>query len=278
MIVMYVVLLLLFLIGFNFTYFANSGLMISGLTTCKTITFKNATLSTPNSNPLSSFAMDKLLTLEECNMFSERIKSHESFWERRNVAMSTLGTASYLDGANKNLYITKSIESNKFMEGNYSDLLDLVLNYFKFRCPNSNIEFRTNAALPGFHIFDCNKIFSHNVASVHKDMQFNRLTYLKNEELDEKNTLSFTLALELPQDGGGLYTFEDEISSLLIPKPVTYSFSKKTKIEYKEGYIVCHNGLTFHMIAPCKESKRKRITFQGHGIFIKNFNTWYIYW
>ena len=167
------------------------------------------------------------------------------------------------------------------MNENYPDLLENVLNYFKERT-TANVEYRNKAALPGFHIFDCNQVFSYSVASVHKDMQFLRLEYGPNENIDYENMLSFTLALELPKGGGGLYTFDSPnlgILGLIVPKPLVYTFCKKEKIDYKTGYMVTHNGLTHHMIAPCKPSKTKsRITLQGHGIYEKNSNTWYIYW
>jgi len=65
---------------------------------------------------------------------------------------------------------------------------------------------------------------------------------------------------------------------MIIPHPLINSLTKKTKIEYKVGWIVCHNGQTFHMIAPCKQSKTSRITLQGHGIYEKTQNTWWLYW
>jgi hypothetical protein len=209
----------------------------------------------------------------------KRIKSHKAKWERRNVAMSTLGTASYLDGSDKKEYVRLSKEKNPFMAEQYGDLHDKVLHYFQSKCPSATVRYKDhNAALPGFHIFDCNKVFAMPVASVHRDMQWNRLTYHKNEDIDEENTLSFTLALELPEGGGGLYTFEDAPNSLLIPRPLSHSMSRKTHIEYKVGWMVTHNGQTSHMIAPCKESKKFRITLQGHGVYEKNANTWWLYW
>jgi hypothetical protein len=227
--------------------------------------------------------MDQFYSEKESATVADRVKKLKHLWETRNQAMSTLGTASYLDGANSLTYQSLSKTSNPMILEHFPDLLDKLQSYFQNKCPSAQVKFRDNAALPGFHIFHCNKLFSLPVASVHKDMQWNRLSYTDDEDIDENNTLSFTLALELPQGGGGLYTFENvlelpPILNLIVPHPILNSFSKKTKIEYKVGWIVTHNGQTYHMIAPCKPSEKYRITLQGHGIYEKKSNIWWLYW
>jgi hypothetical protein len=196
--------------------------------------------------------------------------------------MSTLGTASYLDASNSAEYEGLSQKSNPLLIEHFPDLLDKVLKFFQAKCPGSTVAYRENCGVPGFHIFNCNNLFAMPVASVHKDMQWNRLSYSDDEEIDKNNTLSFTLALELPAGGGGLYTFEKTLGGtvgMIIPHPLLYAASTKKKIEYKVGYMVTHNGQTFHMIAPCKASKDKyRITLQGHAIYEKTKNTWWMYW
>jgi hypothetical protein len=88
--------------------------------------------------------------------------------------------------------------------------------------------------------------------------------------------------LELPPKGGGLYIFESPEFGLLNYLNVgsfLHSFSEKHKIEYKVGYIVVHNGMDHHMIAPCEVSNEfSRITLQGHGVYEKAKNTWWLYW
>jgi hypothetical protein len=276
---MYIVFLLL-LIGFNLSYFSNSGLLVFGLKNARKITYKNAHLYKENKG-VSSFRMEPFLTQQECNEIAAQIYEMKTSWETRNVAMSTLGTASYLDGGSASEYVTKSLRKNPMMRKHFQPLLDKVLDYFRKKT-SSAVMYRENASLPGFHIFDCNKIFSLPVASVHRDLQWQRLTYHKNEDIDTQNTLSFTLAIELPPGGGGLYTFHQNVSplfTLLVPRGIVSSFAPKTKIEYKEGYMVTHNGQTDHMIAPCEMSlNKKRITLQGHGVYEKNKDTWYLYW
>lgn len=276
---------LVVLVLFNLSYFSNSGLLIGGLGKATRITHKNAhehIEEYTGSRSLASFRMERFMTKEQADLIAQRVKSHKSLWQRRNAAMSTLGTASYLDGADKSQYEKLSSKSNPLMAEKYGDLLEDVLNYFKDRCPSSEVKYREGAAFPGFHIFDCNSLFAMPVASVHKDMQWQRLRYKKSEDIDSKYTMSFTLAIELPPGGGGLYTFDSAELGLLnfvIPHSLNHSFAKKTKIEYRVGWMVVHNGQTFHMIAPCKQSPNSvRMTLQGHGVYDKKQNTWWLYW
>jgi hypothetical protein len=276
---------LVLLVLFNLSYLSNTGLLISGLNKATRVTYKNAhehEESFKGYRSLASFRMDQVLSKERSREISERVKSHKSKWLRRNAAMSTLGTASYLDGGDKSEYEKLAQKSNPFMKEMYGDLLDDVLEYFQRRCPGSEVKYREEAALPGFHIFDCNRLFSMPVASVHKDMQWNRLRYKKTEEIDSKYTMSFTLAIELPKGGGGLYTFEGAdlgVFNWIVPRSLIHGMATKTKIEYKVGYIVVHNGQTYHMIAPCRQSEDSvRMTLQGHGVYDKKKNTWWLYW
>lgn len=275
------------LILFNLSYLNNSGLLIWGLKRAKVINSLNiktnlAAADSKSSKSLSNFRMDYFLSPEESESIALKIKSLSKQWKKRNAAMSTLGTASYLDGENLQNYVKDSKKSNPFMNHHFKELHSAVLNYFQRLCPKSKVRYRKNAALPGFHIFDCNKLFSLPVASVHKDLQWKRITLEDGEEIDMENTMSFTLALELPPGGGGLYIFDTlelGLANFLIPGMIRHSMANKKKIEYEVGYMVVHNGMHYHMIAPCKpSSKFSRITLQGHGVYEKTKNTWWLYW
>ena len=274
----------------NLSYLSNSGLLIFNLRRAARVDYRNAHLhgdtARSKSDPLvlSRFSMEPLLSEEDSAAVAARIKALKPHWNRRNPAMSTLGTASYLDGAAKTDYERLAASSNPLMQEHFGDLLDAVLQYFQKRCPGATVRYRPQAALPGFHVFHCNKLFSMPVASVHKDMQWNRLRYARGERIDTANTLSFTLALELPPGGGGLYTFEGKempgLLSYIVPKALMYNAAKKTKIDYKAGWMVTHNGQTYHMIAPSPASDGDvyRITLQGHGVYDAAANTWWLYW
>lgn len=227
------------------------------------VTYKNNIIPSDN---LADFCMQKVLSKKESILFAKQVKSHKKYWKTKNILMYTLGTASYIEGANSSDYYIKEYnKTNKFLYKHYKYLYDKVLEYFQKRAPNSKVKYRF--AYPGFHIFKCNRLFSWPVASVHKDYQYRNLPSQKDENIDYDKTLSFTLCLELPPTGGGLYKFEN---------------NQKTKVIYKPGYIVCHNGKTTHMISPSPTPKDDktyyRITLQGHGLYDKKKNTWWLYW
>ena len=226
------------------------------------ITYNNNIIPSDN---LSDFCMQKILTPKEAAFFANKVKSHTKYWKTKNILMYILGTASYLEGTKGTEYYTKQYKkTNKFLYKHYKKLYKKILDYFQQRT-NSTVKYRF--AYPGFHIFKCNRLFSLPVASVHKDKQYLNLPLTKNEDIDYDKTLSFTLCLELPPTGGGLYKFQN---------------NQNTKVIYKPGYIVCHNGKTTHMIAPSPtptdNNTYYRITIQGHGLYDKTKDIWWLYW
>jgi hypothetical protein len=220
-------------------------------------------LSGKNKSDLSEFCIDEIISTKQCKIFSNTVKNDIKLWKKKYIIMSILGTASYIEGLKGfSYYKDEYLKTNKILYLHYQELLNIVLNYFQKRCPNSTVKYRF--ALPGFHIFNCGKIFSLPFCSIHNDLQYLNLEFDEKIDLDLDKTLSFTLTLELPKTGGGLYIFGNE----------------QVKINYFPGYIVCHNGKISHMISSSPQSNKisYRITLQGHGLYDKLSNTWYIYW
>ena len=132
------------------------------------------------------------------------------------------------------------------------------------------MEYKKGANLPGFHIFTSNFIFKYPIASFHRDFQYLSLPW--DNCCDQSNIISFTIPIFLPKDSCGLYIFNYDGNNIFRAMN-----SKKQKYIYEEGKIYIHNGLHWHMIAPCRIKKNEyRITLQGHGI--KCGDTWYLYW
>lgn len=253
------------MIAMNFSSLSSTGLLIFNL--------KHAQLY--NKLQHKEIQTYQLLSNQECDYYANIVRSMSSKWQKRNVSMNTLGSASYLDLNHEEL----SAENNHLLLP--FDSLNEKVRLFLQNHLGNRVKFRENCCKPGFHIFECNTIFSYPVASVHKDMQYNRLTYFENENIDTENLLSFTLPIELPNKAG-LYLFDTEISVLQMyttPRILWYNLAKKVYVPYKEGEIVLHKGSTYHMIGPSEVNKEKyRMTLQGHGVFDKVSNTWWLYW
>ena len=256
-----IILILILSYALFYIYITNSFLKYQILFINKSISKK-----TSKTSDLSEFCIEKILTKNQSEYFANKIKQHEKLWKNKNIIMSTLGTASYLEGSKGfEYYQIEYLKTNEFLFQHFNELYDILLQYLKKRCPESNIQFIF--ALPGFHIFKCNSLFNLPIASVHKDLQYLNIKFDKKVDIDYNKTCSFTLCLELPTSGGGLYIFENE----------------QIKVDYKPGYIICHNGKTDHMIAPSQvhnssNEQSFRITLQGHGLYDKISNTWFVYW
>lgn len=269
-----IIIIIIFIIIFYICYLLYKILYFTNNYTSIT---KNSIIKKPEC--ISEFYMERIISDDMAKKISDRIKNDKYYWNKKRIILHTLGTASYIEHNNgfDEYKITYKL-TNKILKENYNDLLNIILNYFQKRCPNSKVKYRF--AYPGFHIFTCNILFSLPVASVHQDHQYMLLKFNKNEIIDLSKTLSFTLCLELPTNGGGLYVFDKEkidYNDTMFGLPIK---TEKTKIDYYPGYIVCHNGLTTHMIAPSFNicDNNYRITLQGHGVYEKNSNTWYLYW
>ena len=102
-------------------------------------------------------------------------------------------------------------------------------------------------------------------------------------EVDLENTLSFTIPINLPTHGGGLYTWEDEVD----PKLFNYTTNdtKLSELEspsvsnlYNKGEMVYFIGHLLHQMMPGRDLQPtdRRITVQGHGI--KCDGVWRLYW
>jgi hypothetical protein len=109
-----------------------------------------------------------------------------------------------------------------------------------------------------------NQLSIFNLAAVHKDIQFKDV--FPKEKCTKENLTSFTLSLRLPEG--------DNPSGMNI-----WPNGKKEKkefIEYEEGYIAVHSGLTTHQAVIGSCLKRPRITLQGHGFTSKGETL--LYW
>jgi ribosomal protein L17 len=204
----------------------------------------------------------------------EKVKASK-FIERRNIIMSTIGKSNYLD---QHRDVNREI-TNNYIKNEFSELLDITLKHFKNKL-KTDVRYLADLdnkkySLPGFHIFDCNYISTFQVASIHKDLQYQ--TLIPDFDIDLDKTISFTICLEA-QKGPHIYFFYPKKDNFL-PKIIKFNNVKKYSIHYKPGNIVSHNGHDYHMIAPNKTvNNTKRITMQGHIIYDKRDQMYYIYW
>ena len=252
----------------------------------------------------------KIFSEEDCNKIKKSIFDLEKLWVNRSCerrfAMEngfkiskapfwTLGAVSYLDAV-----------TDKDMYDKHRDYLNPVL-YKKFNWIYEIIRERLQSDLkepviideflahPGFHIFATKigttiepeylRLFEQPLGSVHVDVQYEEHYdyWQKFKEVDFENTLSFTIPVKLPKNGGGLYTWDDKVD------PYSFNYTtNKTKLSelesasvtnlYNTGEMIYFIGHLLHQMMPGfnVQPTDRRITVQGHGV--KCDGVWRLYW
>ncbi len=252
----------------------------------------------------------KTFTKEDCNKIETTVDSLDKLWINRSCTRRfsyenkmhisrapfwTLGAVSYLD------HVKSGDQYDK-----HRDYVNPVL-YKKFNWIYEIITKKLQEALgepvvidkflahPGFHIFatkigttiepEYMKLFEQPLGSVHVDVQWEEHhDYWQTfDEVNLKDTLSFTVPIKLPSGGGGLYTWADEVN------PYSFNYTtnevKLSELEhpcvsnlYTEGEMIYFIGHLLHQMMPGVnvQPTDRRITVQGHGQ--KCDGVWRLYW
>lgn len=225
----------------------------------------------------------ELLAQEETKEVYQTVHELKENWIPRHPLLPfyTLGLASYIDvPQDKQGYYKEAKHYNSILRDHfgwlYKKLTNVLAEYLQ-----APITYPENLALPGFHIFLSHPAFTHPVGSIHFDKSY-MFHWQPSKEVDFNNLISFTLTINLPKYGGGLYVWDvsyeeaKRLSNLELEKLANQR--DKTFHPYKVGSLVLHSGHAVHQIAPAinVQPKDERITLQGHGVRYQN--CWQIHW
>jgi len=232
-----------------------------------------------------------LLDDQECAEVVQTLFSLREHWTRRGLDFFTLGVNSYQDHFPSpdpgSTYFDASRLTNLLLKQHFGWLLDRVRLHIEeeLQCRS---QFDDSLALPGFHIFLHEGIPVKNSASVHFDQQYEAFAgRLYDPDADaEPQTVSFTLPLELPANGGGLNYWPFSVAALesktadaeADDSPDLGLRTRGRFYPYTIGHVVLHSGKILHQIAgvtPILATDR-RVTLQGHGI-LREGVVW-LYW
>ena len=253
----------------------------------------------------------------------------EKVWIRRApfpMDFFTVGACTYMEACESiEKYHKHRKIMNPVLRKHFTWLYDILLE--KLSTQFGPCEIVNELGHPGFHIFGhkpnqvsdpkCAKRFEKPLASLHVDIQYKEhISYWNTyNEVDLEDQLSFTLPIELPTHGGGLWLWDwlkldqeqidnfnfqgDENKDEYIKKhmedmdpreskefwgngsvPLEYSPIYDTKpmvVPYTVGKLFYHVGHILHQIIPGYKLQPgdRRITLQGHGI--KCDGIWKIY-
>jgi hypothetical protein len=205
-----------------------------------------------------------MLTPAACDSWTQQVLACQAQWTRRHpdVPFYTLGMAAYLDckssaqaAPGAALYRQRILRdaSNAMLmaqfEPLYQSLCQCIARLYGMPATLAS----EHAALPGFHIHLPHPSFAGDVASIHRDLQFQQV--FPNESLQPEQVITFTLPISLPP-GAGLYLWQQEV---------------KTFHPYAQGQLVIHSGLCTHQaVLRCAGDVPPRIAFQGHGVLRDN--------
>lgn len=221
---------------------------------------------------------------DECGAYVSSIMKLRDHWIQRkeDLPIYTLGAASYLDAARSDdeKYRSSAKKNNDILWENFYSLYGRLAEVFSKKT-GKPIKFAEELALPGFHIFLSHKMLEKPIAKCHFDLQFFNIKWF-NLPIELDSPISFTAAVELPKEGGGLNYWEIEYRNYRSASDRELaelcSLEEPNYLSYEVGKLVLHEGLFLHQIAPGKDlgPDDKRITLQGHGVLSNG--TYYLYW
>lgn len=229
-----------------------------------------------------------VLSLPECAAVRDEVHRLRPHWIPRGREPSsffTLGTPSYLDlaenpagGYRDIAAATRPLLLDRFgwLYGRLEKLLAEHLG--------EPVWYPEDLALPGFHVWLAPAVFVKPLAPIHFDLQYRAVRWPAGA--DPSRLLSFTLAIRLPEAGGGLNVwdatyddFETAVARGWIEGAADLTrFHTRRYVPYRPGHMVMHSGHTLHQVAPTNrvEPEDERMTLQGHGMWCSG--EWRLYW
>jgi hypothetical protein len=238
------------------------------------------------------------LTEDECLDVHSVIYELKKFWQYRDntYTYSTLGSPSSCDAHHYGFssYCAKANLFNPILYKHFGWLYQKLSETLTLEL-DEPVCYQQKFSLPGFHIFtepkvNLNPILGYYALSpeeldrdrAHTDQQHKLLDWTFLGEINSCKSFSFTVAIALPESGGGLDVWNlssEEVVGLSNTEVHQLLCSRERFFfPYQAGQLVFHSGLFYHQV-PLRHSLQdgdERITLQGHGLFSQGM--WHLYW
>ena len=222
----------------------------------------------------------KILTEEECRNIISRVMLLKDIWLKHPVFDKTftigvpICSFRFLDYAT---YKKLHIYYNNILATYFSDMKLIISSFVKDIFVGYNVKYGDEYGYPGFHIMYSSDNYTE---VIHRDHQHKNV--FKESSYNHNVTFSFTLCIDVPPDGAGLYEYNNNISDKymlerIIPTKGVLNELKPRIIEYIPGYIYFHSGNIPHSIIQFNHDIKPRITIQGHGILDESTNSICLY-
>lgn len=232
-----------------------------------------------------------ILTPAQCDEVCSAVHYLRDHWAQVNegTLFYTLGAASYIEfcrpGEAAERYYGKARALNPLLREHFPGIMEHLRGTLEAYL-GEPVAFAEQFGRPGFHIWLTEAIPTEPSASVHFDLQYQRLGWPAPAEVDFGRPLSFTLPLRLPAGGGGVnvwdihYRETEEAASRNEHFDVgaLQEVRARAHYAYSNGRLVLHSGHLLHQIAPTPEVRPgdERITMQGHAL--RCGGRWLVYW
>jgi hypothetical protein len=231
---------------------------------------------------LSTLGEIDVLSVEECEDLTDAVLDLRDEWTGRSPTAQffTLGVNAYMDLAHSTdseaEYYALAQRANLLLKhrfvglhGNLAEVLSHALGV--------PTRYADDLAMPGFHIWVGPGIPSRAGASIHFDLQYQRLLH-RPAYARATGTVSFTLPIRLPAAGSSLRlwpacTYPADVSHLDIART-----TEPEVVRYRLGSALVHSGHVLHQIGPTPSVQPEdlRITLQGHGLVVDDVLV--LYW
>jgi hypothetical protein len=206
----------------------------------------------------------KVLDNSACSFWAEKVMTLRAHWTHRHHAMPfyTLGMAAYLDAVasaaradGQPPYYAAVLRRhhNRQLQEHFTELLSKACDALGSWTQKRAMCDPVGTALPGFHIHLSHPVFTQQVASKHRDLQFQLV--FPGRVVESTQVLTFTLPLSLPE-GAGLNLW-----------PIDHEEDQAKFHPYKLGQMTLHSGLLAHqaVLFP-SDHQPPRIMLQGHAL------------
>lgn len=224
------------------------------------------------------------LSAETAASIAKTVRDAERFWIRRHPTAPsyTLGAACYLDVPSEGIqtYYRRTTTGNGLLRARFGALYDELPRALE-RIFGEEFRYTSRYALPGFHVFRGGDGFELLEPKIHFDLQDLDLDWDDDGARPEDTRISFTVPVEMPASGAGLWVWDVEYSKVqgfTEDEVLATNPAPPTLMPYELGALVIHSGDRLHQIAKTdlEDEDEARITFQGHAR--KTNGTWILYW
>ncbi len=223
---------------------------------------------------VSSLGEVDVLSVGECEEVADTVLGLRKDWIVRSPSAMffTLGVNAYMDLAHSTdpnaSYFDPARRANVVLEQHFAGTHERLLHVLEQEL-GLPTRFADDLAMPGFHVWVGRGIPHGAGASIHFDLQYERLRS-RRRYANASGTMSFTLPIRMPAAGSSLRVWPNCHYPEDVPQMAAAQRTAPEVVDYHVGSAIMHSGNVLHQIGatPSLQPDDVRITLQGHGLVV----------